>query len=1064
MFRMEKRDIRALLSDKSAEESLVICLLEKVSNLQGTVVSIEKRAEHFYLVRDGREYLITTIEAGKELAERFAGDAEALWLVDEKIEETKENPACRYKISLRIFEGGMRISPPKEIFISAQRLNWIFPQLHIAGSFPTNEDKLKCLHDLFFYDTVCFLCYSIKRGKGKLYLIGQGQKILELERNINVWNIVALYKPGELEGFFPSAQNIVVCHHDIKFVLSEKYVAAVGPDSDPSEEAFLDFLDKYEEFEKEVLRTRQEESGYLEFKDVLVEEEKQIKFLISDIKSNRLEEFSKGACVEILKPPADNSEQNQIQQNMFVGRIVSFNVAEKELLVDYEDFEERAREFLDKKITRGQIGISWIGDTSIHERRERALNRFRSQSKTPLKDVLCFHGTGLEPRALPNPITQLLQSRFPDKTFNKAQTAAIKAAISTEDIAVIWGPPGTGKTTVIKAIIERFFEYQRNSGMVTKNTEKPVLITSYQNEAVDNIIVSRGIEIPAYRIGKSTNNLFEDWQQAIKTQMEQKMGINPQYKPWIDKLDYANQLPFDEKINLLTELTQSEVFKQFPQELQYQVRQLIEKAPDRARCVLFAQRLSPNAYADDGKARLDDLLRLLVSKKIIPSEDFLSEFVPMLDTSVEISNVQQLQDRFLKWLLTELPLQLQAGDENAFDQYRYVVQHLLIDLVTPDKEKQADTYLEHIRRILWKTATSDSKLAMIQYDFISQIGNIEFAKALINTYTNTIAGTCQKVGQKNNNKQEALPSRYQMVIVDETSRANMLDLLIPLSMGEKVILVGDFLQLPPLIDEEVQKGLRESKYKNFIDKTFFQQLYEFLKEKAPEKCVALTAQRRMHPDIGDFVGEQFYKPKGLPLSSEEVNVQEKMHGLNLYNGQAVAWENVPHEAGSETTQGSLEDLQAEQTSATDPEGVPQKRSLWRAAEIEKIRLLVDSVREQNPTKKIGIITFYKKQADELKKEFKEFEGLDTLKIGTVDAFQGKEFDIVFLSCVRSNKQRKVGFLNLERLCVAFTRAKQLMVVVGDKDTLCQSQAKPQTVPYIFQQFFDLCQSKGSVHE
>jgi superfamily I DNA and/or RNA helicase len=71
----------------------------------------------------------------------------------------------------------------------------------------------------------------------------------------------------------------------------------------------------------------------------------------------------------------------------------------------------------------------------------------------------------------------------------------------------------------------------------------------------------------------------------------------------------------------------------------------------------------------------------------------------------------------------------------------------------------------------------------------------------------------------------------------------------------------------------------------------------------------------------------------------------------------------------------------------------------------------------------------------------------------VDAFQGKEFDIVLLSLVRSNDQvadindeatwrRKYGFLTLEnRLCVAMSRQKRLLIVVGDADMVTGAVAE-----------------------
>lgn len=51
----------------------------------------------------------------------------------------------------------------------------------------------------------------------------------------------------------------------------------------------------------------------------------------------------------------------------------------------------------------------------------------------------------------------------------------------------------------------------------------------------------------------------------------------------------------------------------------------------------------------------------------------------------------------------------------------------------------------------------------------------------------------------------------------------------------------------------------------------------------------------------------------------------------------------------------------------------------------------------------------------------------------VDKFQGMERNIVIVSTVRSNKRKKMGFADrIERINVAFSRAKRLLIVVGDK--------------------------------
>lgn len=56
----------------------------------------------------------------------------------------------------------------------------------------------------------------------------------------------------------------------------------------------------------------------------------------------------------------------------------------------------------------------------------------------------------------------------------------------------------------------------------------------------------------------------------------------------------------------------------------------------------------------------------------------------------------------------------------------------------------------------------------------------------------------------------------------------------------------------------------------------------------------------------------------------------------------------------------------------------------------------------------------------------------------MDAFQGREKDIIIISCVRSNEHQGIGFLaDPRRLNVALTRAKYAMILVGNPKVLCK---------------------------
>ena len=95
-------------------------------------------------------------------------------------------------------------------------------------------------------------------------------------------------------------------------------------------------------------------------------------------------------------------------------------------------------------------------------------------------------------------------------------------------------------------------------------------------------------------------------------------------------------------------------------------------------------------------------------------------------------------------------------------------------------------------------------------------------------------------------------------------------------------------------------------------------------------------------------------------------------------------------------------------------------------------------------KEVGIIAGYREQKEELRRlyesQYKErFHYVKDVDINTVDAFQGRETDIIFYSVVRSNDEGKLGFLqDVRRLNVAFSRARELLVVVGNHHSVTKN--------------------------
>ncbi|CAG0882921.1 unnamed protein product [Darwinula stevensoni] len=91
------------------------------------------------------------------------------------------------------------------------------------------------------------------------------------------------------------------------------------------------------------------------------------------------------------------------------------------------------------------------------------------------------------------------------------------------------------------------------------------------------------------------------------------------------------------------------------------------------------------------------------------------------------------------------------------------------------------------------------------------------------------------------------------------------------------------------------------------------------------------------------------------------------------------------------------------------------------------------------TEDITILTTYSGQLLAFKQLLKgnQYEDCKGVRCTVVDNFQGEENKIILLSLVRSNEEAKIGFLKTEnRVCVALSRAKWGLYIVGNMDSLC----------------------------
>jgi ATP-dependent RNA/DNA helicase IGHMBP2 len=75
-----------------------------------------------------------------------------------------------------------------------------------------------------------------------------------------------------------------------------------------------------------------------------------------------------------------------------------------------------------------------------------------------------------------------------------------------------------------------------------------------------------------------------------------------------------------------------------------------------------------------------------------------------------------------------------------------------------------------------------------------------------------------------------------------------------------------------------------------------------------------------------------------------------------------------------------------------------------------------------------------------------------IRVGTIDKFQGQEDEVTMISMVRSNDktyyQEAIGFVNIPRSCVAFSRSKRKTIIIGDHATLTKSRFLARSIDTI----------------
>ncbi|MCZ8538726.1 DEAD/DEAH box helicase [Psychrobacillus psychrodurans] len=336
-------------------------------------------------------------------------------------------------------------------------------------------------------------------------------------------------------------------------------------------------------------------------------------------------------------------------------------------------------------------------------------------------------------------------------------------------------------------------------------------------------------------------------------------------------------------------------------------------------------------------------------------------------------------------------------------------------------------------------------------------------------HANVIGTTCVASARKE--FMENYPV-FDVVIIDEVSKATPPELLLPMLKGKKIILVGDHHQLPPLVgedtlDETLQAILEESdnlEEKDELKKLLKESLFERLFKNLPKTSKTMLAiQYRMHESIMEtitpFYEEENYRLQ-CGLADSDTARDHLLESRYVKRKDHLLWLDMPSEK------------------PYFEERMKDGKSRFNQAELDAIRdVLIDlndatanakkeGRMDPDERKSIGVISFYGEQVKRIDRLIGQQANLShlTFRTGTVDKFQGMEMDVILLSMVRNNQEKSgdIGFANdYRRLNVALSRARELLILVGSSHMFTK-RAKQRTSREMYERLLQIVKGNNGL--
>ncbi|MGY5002476.1 DEAD/DEAH box helicase [Streptomyces griseus] len=696
----------------------------------------------------------------------------------------------------------------------------------------------------------------------------------------------------------------------------------------------------------------------------------------------------------------------------------------------------------DRLPTRGALEL--IPSSVIFNKQRQAVASLRAHdSKNP----------GLLPAVVEHHVRPIpATDAQPHQPLDPEQLRAFRAALTTQDLLVVLGPPGTGKTRTITEIA--------HTAATTSAVESGrVLVTSHTNRAVDNVLARLPQDLVVIRVGDESKVhadvkplLLEEQSEGLSEEIRHAMAQRTQaYK------EAADVEPRTAELAARVQQVDSHAEEARTADLRLHAAARAAAAPAHERLTaLGSEEQMLRTLLEDRTERADRLRAKAHSARQRSDALFTGRLhrfrarrreAELATESAEIEKLNASLHDVLRQteaagveaeraaredtaVIAARAMRQTAGDhlaksvQSAYEEADRAVHALRAVVPTAalparlSDPADAATALRELHRQLTDWIPVLARRQELTGQWLAAIAQDpgQLVPELVR-YAHVVGATC--IGAAS--RPELSGVEFDLGIIDEAGQIGIADTLVPLTRVRRGVLVGDDRQLPPFRDADVDEwaqGIGDPELVRLMSQSALERLRAGLPS---SHVVQLARQRRMPAEIADFISAAFYR--GQLLTEKEHRHRDPLFTSPMaFVDTAALPDRVRHESGRGRKEGRGQ---------KGPFNPCEARLLARLAAFYHRR-----------GAEWTVIVPYLAQRLEVVRQLTPLIGdsqLANASVGSVDSYQGGECDIVLYGFTRSNPEGRIGFLKeLRRANVAFTRAKSQLVMTGDLSTLMRA--------------------------